>query len=1024
MNQGKLSLALLCFCTLALSACGGSGSGGGSSADAGNPSSGGDGSGGNSNAGRNISIAPGDNATNDALNAFIDARPGDVIEFACGFYNINKTLLLTATEDVTIKGCGMDDTVLSFRESNNPEGILVDSVRGVTIQDMTIADTDGNAFELRSVDHGTLQRVRAFWSSGGGRASPNPINAGNFREATQVACTDPATQNPSPPENALGDITSPDYTVSQESGRYGIYPVNSQNILIENSESIGASDAGIYVGQTNNAIIRNSRSAFNVFGFEIENVRGGEYDTNIAECNTGGFLIYDLDNLSQYGERSIMHGNISRMNNTYNFTEGGFVSNVPSGSGMITLAYDRIDVYDNTFEDNNTAGIIHTSYQVFPEGAGRPTDRRIDFYTEGMHIYNNRFINNGNGLPLPTTEDLQNQDVARVLPAVIGVKTQLACLQPENALTPECTNNGGVNFRGAHILWDGLLDSYDADCPYPKDANGQDVPKDANGKPIHTNTDPNPACHYNAYKFDTTQAGNPRIQPQYFASCIDNNNTFSGPSITYANFNGTQGIEALLIALDSDPVSALLNPGALQDVLAGLQNAPADFDMNPHDCQARYGANLPPIQPIVIPPFEPSGNIDPAPTPEEVAALCEVEMQPGQVNFDAAPVDCPRLDQYNLFADLDDPTSTPNSEGVPYVLNTKLFSDYAVKYRVAYMPPGSQATYSAPGANKPTATLEFPVGTIIAKTFSFPLNGEETAVETRLLIKRLNSSDMVIWNGLPYIWQTDSGGNRFATLQPAGTTVPASWDYEDVDTGIRHQGSTDSYLVPNANQCISCHANRDLEAGTAPIGPKVRNLNRPYESESLVVTDQSRHQIAGQNQIAYLCSTGRVAGCPQDLGVDTNTQVAENLDRLPKFNVAGDSGFTAGSDQDIEARTRAWLEVNCQHCHNPGGFAANTGYYLDKFRTVDTTYGICKGPTATGAEGSDGRSVDIRPGNANQSILEFRISPAADTPAARMPPIARSVVDTEAHALVRNWINNVVRVDETRYPGSSGCGAN
>src|SRR3546814_4323892 len=106
----------------------------------------------------------------------------------------------------------------------------------------------------------------------------------------------------------------------------------SENILIDDAISIGASDAGIYVGQTNTAIIRNSLSRYNVFGFEIENVRGGEYDGNLAECNTGGFLIYDLDNLRQYGERSVMKNNISRKNNTYNFTAGGFVGNVPAGS--------------------------------------------------------------------------------------------------------------------------------------------------------------------------------------------------------------------------------------------------------------------------------------------------------------------------------------------------------------------------------------------------------------------------------------------------------------------------------------------------------------------------------------------------------------------------------------------------------------------------------------------------------------------------------------------------------------------
>ena len=93
-----------------------------------------------------------------------------------------------------------------------------------------------------------------------------------------------------------------------------------------------------------------------MFGFEIENVQDGEYSENLAECNSGGFLVYDLDNLTQYGSRSRVFKNISRNNNTYNFAvPGSIVANVPRGSGLITLAYDKIDIYDNVFENNGTA---------------------------------------------------------------------------------------------------------------------------------------------------------------------------------------------------------------------------------------------------------------------------------------------------------------------------------------------------------------------------------------------------------------------------------------------------------------------------------------------------------------------------------------------------------------------------------------------------------------------------------------------------------------------------------------------
>ena len=1029
------SLAAILFTAFFLVACGGGSSDGdvsGSDTPT-NPGDGGD-DGGVDTAGRTFMIEPGSESTSDAQTAFIKARPKDTIEFGCGFFALDSTLLLTQTENVTITGCGMDETVLSFAESDGAVGILVDSARGITIEKLTVADTPGNGVELRNVDHATLDKVRAFWSSNGGSQSPDRIKASNYQDGRlDVACTDPATKDPGAPENQLpgADTTSPDYTVSDKAGRYGIYPVKSRNILVENAESIGASDAGIYVGQTTTAIIRDSRAAYNVFGFEIENVRHGEYANNLSECNTGGFLIYDLDNLTRYGQRTLMHDNVSRMNNTYNFTEGGFVSNVPSGSGMITLAYDRIDVFDNEFIDNNTGGIIHTSYQIFPEG-DRPTDNKIDFYTEGVRIFRNKFRNNGNNLPEPTTSNLQSQNVAKLLPALLGLKTATGCaLNPGKCPLPL---DSSLGVRGAHIIWDGLLPEYNENCPYPEDAEGNPVPEEERfeGKPRHTNEHPNPDCHYNKYKFETDAQGQVRRdgdgtairkKPLYFSSCIASNNDFGPNSVKYSNFHGTKGLEAALTLLGSDPLSSLLTPTTLQNIVDSAPQFPAEFDLTPHRCQQAYGETLPKIESVEIPPFEPSGNFAPAPSEEEIARLCEADVAATEVNWGATKVNCPRLAQYNLFRDADDPTSQPNGGGFPFVLNTKLFSDYSVKYRVMFLPPGETATYQAPGAGKPAATIQFPVGTVIAKTFSFVDEQQapaEKPIETRLLIKRERNNGDSIWKGLPYVWQTQDG-EKIAKLDLDGKDeIAASWDYQNVNTGEQLTGSTDGYSVPNANQCLSCHANRDRPAGSAPIGPKVRNINRAYESESPVVTDQGRHPIAGQNQIAWMCNNGKMNNCP-NLDLGTNGRIATNLNRIPKYNVSGDSGEPKGSDADIEDRTRAFLEANCQHCHNPDGFASNTGYYLDVFRRVDTSYGICKGPTATGAEGSGGRAVDVKPQSADGSILAYRIGPEADTPGAMMPPISRSVVHEEGHELIQNWINNVVVADNSQYPGSESC---
>jgi uncharacterized repeat protein (TIGR03806 family) len=1020
--------------------------------------------------GRTFFIEPGPQATAEMIEAMVTAVPGDTIEFDCGFFDLTTTLLLANTEAITVKGCGKDETVLSFRNSNQQVGILAVNVRGLVVQDLTVADTDGNGFELRAVDHGTLRRVRAFWSSGGGREAKDAegkfigITADNYTDGRMdVACTQPATLDPRAPENEHRPETrSPDYTVSDKAGRYGIYPVSSWNILVDEAESIGASDAGIYVGQTTNTIIRNSRAAFNVFGFEIENVQGGEYHDNLAECNTGGFLIYDLDgNLRQYGDRTRMYRNVARRNNTYNFTEGGFVANVPPGSGMITLSYDRIDIFDNLFEDNNTGGIIHVSYELFPEGAGRPTEKRIDFYTEGVHIWRNTFRNNGNQLPVATTRDLYgrnavetiagtnpsdpkpppepNPDIARLLPALVGAKAMAACGTPAGA--PVCAaaaaaGPGNVlantGFRGAHIVWDGLLDALDETCPYPMQADGvTPVPQDERGKPQHTNQE-NPTCHYNKYKFDLAAPGKPRKVPDWWASCIDADNTFSPDSLKFGNFRGLRGLEAVIAAASASP-----DESGFAAVLAGLQatdyqNFAASFDMSRHDCPAAYGRNMPPLPAVVIPPFVPSGNVDATPTPEEVEALCKATVPAGTVNFDAARVNCPRLSDYHLFSDPQDPRSAPNGSGgdsdtavpgVPFVLNTKLFSDHSVKYRVLFMPAGGKAIYKDASTDGDNATIIYPAGTIIAKTFAFADEGAgtETVVETRLLIKRVNNATRAArWDGLTYVWKTAEDGSRYAELTPGGATASVSWDYHDADSGTRHAGSTTAYQVPNHNQCLSCHSREDSEAGAAPIGTKVRNLNRPYASESPFATGQSGHAVAGQNQVAWLCSRGLMLGCP-DLGVNAATQIAASVERLPAFNKPGDAGHAAGSGADVEARARAYLEVNCQHCHNVRGFAASTGLYLNASGPVGLAHGICKKPTATGAEGSGGRPVDIYPGDPLRSILEFRIGPQATSAAAVMPPLARSVVHGEGHALVEQWIRDVVVKDEQRYPNSTSC---
>lgn len=950
--------------------------------------------------GRVFLIKPGPNATRDMVAAMVQLKPKDVIQFECGFFDLTTGIQIAGTEDVVIKGCGKDRTYLNFRNSDAQEGFLASNVRGVTLSDLTIGDSPGDAVKMKGVNHGTIRSVRTIWSSGRKLPSERPITAANFAKEIKVACTDPATVNPA--GSAPGeDTTSPDYTVSSASGRYGIYPVQSRNILVEDTESIGASDAGIYVGQTNIAKIRNSRAAYNVFGFEIENVQNGEYNGNIAECNTGGFLVYDLDGLTQYGSKSRVYNNISRNNNTYNFAvPGSIVANVPRGSGFITLAYDKIDIFDNTFENNGTAGIILTSYDLL----GIPGDRRMDYYTEAVNIFNNTFVNNGNDLPRPDVAQIlatQGGQVTSAFPMLVGLKN--------------AAGGDSYGYSGGHIVWDGYQDSVRNDCPYPVDANGKPVPADADGKPIQGNQNPNPSCIYNKYKFD---AQGKRKTPDWWFSCINPNNKFNADSRTFANFNGTKGLDLVVKLNPSDP-AAVLNPAFLQSGVAGIAEFRSTFDMSKHDCAKAYGKDLPRIPDFEFEKFVPSGSFDPAPAAELVTKLCTAPQKSGVINQEAlTAVNCPDLAQYNLFADPLNPTSLPNGRGMPYTLNTKLFSDYTTKHRVIFIPDGKQATYIADEKSRPNSTVDFPVGTVIAKSFTYVDQpaGKETVMETRLLIKRTRTDGQVFWDALGYFWEGE-GANRKATLQQGGGTAPAKWDFVDKESGRRVQGSLAAYNSPNMNQCVLCHSNTNLEPGSAPIGPKPRNLNRKYENDSPLATGQAKHAITGKNQLKFMCDTGLMKGCPSDMTEDSRG-VIKAAGHVPKFDVAGDSGQPANSKKDIEMRARAYLEVNCAHCHNTNGQASNTGFYTDYFRAVDGTFGVCKKPTASGSEGRGGRLYDIHPGQAAKSILTYRVGPEAKTLAARMPPVARVVVHEEGVALLSRWINEVV---DSTYANSDAC---
>jgi uncharacterized repeat protein (TIGR03806 family) len=307
----------------------------------------------------------------------------------------------------------------------------------------------------------------------------------------------------------------------------------------------------------------------------------------------------------------------------------------------------------------------------------------------------------------------------------------------------------------------------------------------------------------------------------------------------------------------------------------------------------------------------------------------------------------PKLSDYGLFG----PGRAPAAGMVRYTLNTPLFSDYAEKFRYVWMPPGQPARYSAKGV------LEFPVGTTLVKTFAFPADFRSPdkdlrIIETRLLVRRESG-----WVPLSYVWNADASE---AVLKRAGVRVPVNF----MDSAGKPRAI--DYAVPNVNQCKQCH--QEGEA-TMPIGPTAANLNGGVDGH-------------GANQLENWAAAGRLAGLP-------------GLSGVPKLARWDDAS------QPVAARARAYLEVNCGHCHSRAGFASNSGLYLQADETVPAHQGINKRPVAAG-RGSGGRSFSIAPGEPDASILVHRME--SNEPGVMMPQFGRTVAHDEGVALVRAYV--------------------
>lgn len=288
----------------------------------------------------NHTIAPGEGAAERLQEALILAEPGDTIMLEAGRYDLTEGLSLDV-EGVTIRGAGMEGDVQSILDFTNQqgagEGLLVTS-DNVTLRDFAVENAKGDGIKSKGADNIIYHGLRIEWTAG------------------------PKASN----------------------GAYGIYPVESSNVLVQDSYVRGASDAGIYVGQSENIIVRRNRVVENVAGIEIENSNYAEVTENLTTKNTGGILVFDLPGLPKVGGGSVLVArNAVIDNNTDNFApEGNIVASVPAGTGVMVMANNNVQLRDNALINNSTSHVMLIAYtQAYNDERYQP--RPVDVVVSG-----------------------------------------------------------------------------------------------------------------------------------------------------------------------------------------------------------------------------------------------------------------------------------------------------------------------------------------------------------------------------------------------------------------------------------------------------------------------------------------------------------------------------------------------------------------------------------------------------------------------------------------------------------------
>ncbi len=283
----------------------------------------------------------------DFQTKLIELDSNTTIILPVGSFELRRSISMHNTNGITIKGAGKGKTILSFaNQVDGAEGMLIKGSKNLTLEGFSLQDSKGDALKVQECTNVIFRDIETTWTKG----------------------------------------------KLKTNGAYGLYPVSCTGVLMEDCEASYAMDAGIYVGQSTNVIVRNNFVHNNVAGLEIENTICAEVYNNKATENTGGMLIFDMPDLPQVnGDKIKFYNNIIDNNNGENFAPKGMVvSTIPPGSGMIIMAHNNIEFYNNTINNHKTLGLAVNSWLL----TGVPfKSKEYNPFCNNIYIHDNKITN-------------------------------------------------------------------------------------------------------------------------------------------------------------------------------------------------------------------------------------------------------------------------------------------------------------------------------------------------------------------------------------------------------------------------------------------------------------------------------------------------------------------------------------------------------------------------------------------------------------------------------------------------------